>query len=77
MLYNHVHDRKNMNDKNITNWLEVSLTVDGELAEAVADVLARFAPNGVATERGIAFVDDDDPWHTGWPDRCPRVSGDG
>ena len=43
------------------NWLEVSLTVDGELAEAVADVLARFAPNGVATERGIAFVDSDDP----------------
>ena len=50
-----------MNDKKKTNWLEVSLTVDGELAEAVADVLARFAPNGVATERGIAFVDNDDP----------------
>ena len=32
------------------NWLEVSLTVNGELAEAVADVLARFAPNGVTTE---------------------------
>ena len=29
------------------NWLEVSLTVDGELAEAVADVLARFVPNGM------------------------------
>jgi ribosomal protein L11 methyltransferase len=35
-------------------WLEVSLVVDGELAEAVADVLARFAPNGVATEQGAA-----------------------
>ena len=35
------------------NWLEVSLSVDGELAEAVADVLARFAPNGVATEQGV------------------------
>jgi len=34
-------------------WLEVSLTVDGELAEAVADVLARFAPNGVVTEQGM------------------------
>jgi ribosomal protein L11 methyltransferase len=34
------------------NWLEVSLSVNGELAEAVADVLARFAPNGVATEQG-------------------------
>ena len=31
-------------------WLEVSLTVDGEMAEAVADVLRRFAPNGVAIE---------------------------
>ena len=50
-----------MNDKNILNWLEVSLTVDGELAEAVAEVLARFAPNGVATERGIMYVDNDDP----------------
>ena len=32
------------------SWLEVSLTVDGELAEAVADVLARYVPNGVAIE---------------------------
>ncbi len=31
-------------------WLEVSLTVDGELAEAVADVLARYAPRGVVIE---------------------------
>lgn len=42
------------------NWLEVSLSVDGELAESVADVLARFAPNGVMTEQGIKFVDDED-----------------
>ncbi len=42
------------------NWLEVSLTVDGELAESVADVLARFAPNGVMTEQGVKFVDDED-----------------
>jgi len=42
------------------NWLEVSLVVDGELAEAVADVLARFAPNGVMTEQGVKFVDDED-----------------
>ena len=33
-------------------WLEVSLRVEnGELAEAVADVLARFVQNGVVTER--------------------------
>jgi len=49
-----------MNDKNINDWLEVSLTVDGELAEAVADVLARFAPNGVMTEQGVKFLDDED-----------------
>ena len=49
-----------MSDNEITNWLEVSITVDGELAEAVADVLARFAPNGVVTEQGVKFVDDED-----------------
>jgi len=42
------------------NWLEVSLTVNGELAESVADVLARFAPNGVMTEQGVKFMDDED-----------------
>jgi len=42
------------------NWLEVSLVVNGELAEAVADVLARFAPNGVMTEQGVKFVNDED-----------------
>jgi ribosomal protein L11 methyltransferase len=31
-------------------WLEVSLTVDGELAEAVAEVMSRFAPDGVVIE---------------------------
>jgi ribosomal protein L11 methyltransferase len=31
-------------------WLEVSLVVDGELAEAVAEVLGRYAPNGVAIQ---------------------------
>lgn len=31
-------------------WVEVSLIVDGELAEAVADVLARFAPDGIVIE---------------------------
>jgi len=43
------------------NWLEVSLNVNGELAEAVADVLARFAPNGVVVENGVYFKDADDP----------------
>ncbi len=42
------------------NWLEVSITVNGELAEAVADVLARYAPNGVTTEQAVDFVNDED-----------------
>ena len=42
------------------NWLEVSLTVNGELAESVADVFARFAPSGVMTEQGIKFLDEED-----------------
>lgn len=42
-------------------WLEVSLSVNGELAEAVAEVLARFAPQGVVLEnREIGFKDDED-----------------
>lgn len=44
----------------MTDWLEVSLTVNGELAEAVAEVLARFAPNGVMTEQGVKYIDDED-----------------
>jgi ribosomal protein L11 methyltransferase len=42
------------------NWLEVSLTVNGELAEAVADVLARFAYSGVRMEQGVRYTDDED-----------------
>src|ERR1044071_7747271 len=42
------------------NWLEVSLTVNGELAEAIADVLARFAYSGVMMEQGVKYTDDED-----------------
>jgi ribosomal protein L11 methyltransferase len=35
------------------NWLEISITIDGELAEAVADVLSRHIQQGVATELNI------------------------
>jgi len=44
----------------MTSWLEVSLTVNGELAEAVADVLARFAYSGVMMEQGVKYQDDED-----------------
>jgi ribosomal protein L11 methyltransferase len=36
--------------KDPANWLEVALTVDGEIAEAVAEVLARFIPDGIVIE---------------------------
>jgi ribosomal protein L11 methyltransferase len=42
------------------NCLEVSLVVNGELAEAVADVLARFAYSGVMMEQGVKYNDEED-----------------
>ena len=43
-----------------TAWLEVCLIVDGELAEAVAEVLARFAPEGVVIESTAVTANPDD-----------------
>jgi ribosomal protein L11 methyltransferase len=40
-------------------WLEVALTVNGELAEAVAEVFARFAPGGVALE-AVEIIPEED-----------------
>lgn len=53
-----------MENRKPSGWLEVSLEVDGELAEAVADVLARFAPEGVVIE---ATAIKPDPEGEGWP----------
>jgi len=53
-------------------WLEVSLTVDGELAEAVADVLGRFTPQGVVMEQGVTYNDAED---SGTPYGPVRVYG--
>jgi ribosomal protein L11 methyltransferase len=55
-----------------TSWLEVSLTVDGEMAEAVAEVLARFIPNGVAIESTAIYADLEDE---GYPIGPLRVCG--
>lgn len=41
-------------------WLEVSLTVDGELAEAVAEVLDRFTSGGVVVETNVKYRDAED-----------------
>jgi ribosomal protein L11 methyltransferase len=54
------------------NWLEVSLTVNGELAEAVAEVLARFAPGGVVIESTAIYAN---PENQGYPVGPLRVCG--
>lgn len=41
-------------------WLKVSLTADGELAEAISEVLSRFTPNGVAVESDVIYNDAED-----------------
>ncbi len=42
------------------NWMEVAMTVNGEQAEAVAEVFARYAPNGVVSEQAVEFVNEED-----------------
>jgi ribosomal protein L11 methyltransferase len=42
------------------SWLEVSLILDGELAEAVSEVMARFAPDGVVIESTAVTSNPDD-----------------
>lgn len=42
------------------DWLEISLEVSPELAEAVSDVLARFVPDGLAVEATAFAVTEDD-----------------
>jgi ribosomal protein L11 methyltransferase len=42
------------------SWLEVSLVVDGELAEPVAEVLARYIPEGVVIESTAVTANADD-----------------
>jgi ribosomal protein L11 methyltransferase len=53
-------------------WLEISLVVNDELAEAVAEVLGRFVTQGVVMERGVEFNDAEDE---GTPYGPVRVSG--
>jgi len=53
-------------------WLEVSMVVDGELAEAVAEVLDRFASNGVVIESNVRSLSDEDE---GTPEGPVKVYG--
>lgn len=43
-----------------TKWIEISLVVDGELAEAVAEVLDRFTSGGVVVESNVKYNDAED-----------------
>ncbi len=54
------------------SWLEISLTVDGEMAEAVAEVLARYIPGGVVVESTTIATELDGP---GYPIGPLRVCG--
>jgi len=53
-------------------WLEVSMTVDPELAEAVSELLSRFVSNGVVVESGVTYNDAEDE---GTPYGPARVYG--
>ena len=44
-----------MDEQANAHWLEVSIYVDGEAAEAVAELLARYSDNGVVCEQGIEY----------------------
>jgi ribosomal protein L11 methyltransferase len=59
-------------------WLEVSLLVDGELAEAVAEVLSRYLPNGVVIESTAVAADPvDEKGHAVGPLKvCGYIPGD-
>jgi ribosomal protein L11 methyltransferase len=45
-------------------WIEVSMDVDGEAAEAVAEILQRYGHQGVAIEQGGFFIET-------WEDEVP------
>ena len=49
-----------MENNEVKSWLEVSLTVDAEIAEAASEVLSRYAENGVVVERGMDYNDAED-----------------
>ena len=55
-------------------WLEVSLTVDGELAEAVAEVLDRFTSGGVVVETNVKYSNVEDEGTPYGPVKVLRLS---
>jgi len=61
-----------VDNKDHATWLEVALIVDGEIAEAVAEVLARFIPDGIVIESTQILSD---PYDEGRPVGPLRVYG--
>ena len=59
-------------DSERVRWLEVSLTLNYELAEAVAEVLSRFVSNGVVVETEMIYNDAED---RGTPSGLAKVFG--
>ncbi len=49
------------------NWLEISIQVDPELAEAVSDVLSRYAPGGVACQQNALDIVHGQDWRPDGP----------
>ena len=47
-------------DQEKAHWLEVSMTIDPELAEAVSELISQFASNGVVVESGVTYNDAED-----------------
>jgi ribosomal protein L11 methyltransferase len=54
------------------HWLEISMTIDPELAEAVSELISRFVSNGVVVESGVTYHDAEDE---GTPFGPARVYG--
>ena len=59
-------------DPERVRWLEVSLTLNYELAEAVAEVLSRYVSNGVVVETEMIYNDAED---RGTPSGLAKVFG--
>jgi ribosomal protein L11 methyltransferase len=51
------------------SWLEISLVVDGELGESLAELLSRYVEGGVVVESGVKYADINDEGHAGGPVR--------
>jgi len=58
------------------NWLELSLTVDGEMAEAVAEVLSRYVSGVVIESTAIAANDEDEGYPIGPLRVCAYLPAD-